>query len=452
MQNLFWCLAGLIGFNILPIIASITLRYERALVSLDSIVLLLLFAFRKGKLAWAFLACFVISESLYGVRQQYPLFNLHNLLDVLPFIRYTNPLVILAGCGVLIVFIGLCALSAHVIAKYYNRPALLGILLLVGLSANVPALTNFDPMRPGRVHVLNNAVYGSTAYELYYKWRAEGSEWGTVDDGRNFYRIKTVNTSFHIWPKGVKTKKVLFLIIESWGQPVNEEEFRIQTKALIRNNNLKVLNIGQLEYSGGTVAAELRDLCSIAPISYKFSLIPEDYASNCLPRKLTEQGYLTVALHGAHAGMYSRNTWYPIVGFQRSYFLDNPLAEVNRCKNFPGFCDVDMIPHVIQELKSHDHIFFYWLTLNSHAPYGKEDLKNTNNLICLQLGLKEGERCNQFRLIKEFFDTLGVSITKSGLTGTEIVLVGDHKPPFFTGNFDQDFVKDKVPYIHLKTH
>ena len=450
MQNLFWYLAGLIGFNVLPIVASVTLRYERALISLDSIILLLLFAFRKRKLAWTFLAGLIISESLYGVRQQYPLFNLHTLLDVLPFIRYANPWVILAGCGVLIVFVGLCAFSGHVIARQYNRPALLGVLLLAGLSANVSALTNFDSTRPGQVHILNKAVYGSTAYELYYKWRADGSEWGAVDDGRNFYPLKTLNTPFYIWPKGVQAKKVLFLMVESWGQAANEKEFNLQTQALTQNNKLKVLKNGQIEYSGGTVAAELRDLCGISPISYRFSVIPEDYASNCLPRKLAEQGYSTVALHGAHAGMYSRNTWYPIAGFQKSYFLNSPLAEVSRCKSFPGFCDVDLIPHVIQELRNNKQIFFYWMTLNSHAPYDEHDLKNANNLICPQIGLKEGERCNQFRLIKEFFDTLGASITKPGLTGTEIVLVGDHKPPFFTGNFDQDFVKDKVPYIHLK--
>ena len=450
MQNLFWHLAGLIGFNLLPIIFSVTLRYERSLISLDSIFLLLLFALQKYKAAWIFLIVFITSEFLYGIRQQYPLFNLHNLLEVLPFIKFANPWILLAGCSIFIIFFGLCKISGHIIARHCNRTALLGVLLLTGLPANIPALTNFHTLKPGGVRILNSSLIGSTSYDLYFKWRIDGSEWGRVSDNNNFYPIKTLNTPFYVWPKDFQAKRILFLMVESWGQVVNEKEFTLQTQALIKNPKLQILHRGHVEYSGGTVAGELRDLCGIVPIKYSFSTIPEEYGINCLPRKLSEQGYATIALHGAHSGMYSRNTWYPTAGFQKSYFLNNPLADVSRCKSFPGFCDVDLIPHVIQELKNHDRIFFYWMTLNSHAPYDKDDLKNTNDQICSELGLKEGERCNQFRLIKEFFDTLGASITKSGLTGTEIVLVGDHKPPFFTGNFDQDFVKGKVPYIHLK--
>lgn len=449
IRNFVLTVSGLLLFSAIPIAASVAMRYSRALISLDLVLIFLLLAAKKRLWSVALILVFVATESFYGFSQAYPLFNLRNAFEALRFLPYANPKLILLGVGALIAFTLVCFLAARMVSLGATRETVAGVLLIVGVGANFSTMTNFDPSLESRVHILNQPVFGSTDYELYYKWRAAGSEWGTANDGENFFPLKTWNTPSLIWPNGPKANKILFIVVESWGRPISDEEYKTELDSLIHNPGLRVLDQGTVTYSGGTVAAELRELCQIVPISYAFQTIPDKFSSRCLPKELASAGYKTIALHAAHAGMYARNLWYPAAGFQHSYFLNHPLAEVSRCHGFPGFCDIDLLPAVTKTLESESKIFFYWMTLNSHAPYDPGDLKAHQESYCKKLALAKGERCNQFLLIKDFFDGLGKALDKESLDGLEVVLVGDHKPPFFTGNYDNEFVKDKVPYIHL---
>lgn len=466
MKKVLLSAAGFLGFSLIPVAASVFFRYERALLSLDTILLFLAFAYKKKTVGRFFLIVFILVEALYGFRKVYPLFNLGTLIEVIPFVRFANPTLVALGVIAFLAFLLVCCLSARFIVRNSSATAILILLLPIGVLANIPPLTNFDPWQTSRVRILGEPLLGSTSYDLFFMWRADVSGWTTHNDGENFYPLRTVSAASSIWPSGALPKKVLFVVVESWGRPTNELEYEIQTQGFTSNKNIEILREGVIDYEGGTVQAELRELCAITPISYAFSHIPANFATRCLPFKLSSQGYRTVALHAAHSGMYARDAWYPIIGFEESYFYNKPLVEVRKCKSFPGFCDVELIPSVISKIGREEKIFFYWMTLNSHMPYDPADLSSKDDSVCRRLDILNSSRCHQFLLVKDLFDHLGVELSSPGLEGIEVVLVGDHNPPFITFmpdmdralgvlktesyEFDKQFIANKVPYLHLR--
>lgn len=450
VRQTFVVLLGLLVLSSVPIAVSLVMRYGRALFSLDVVAIVLMVAWKRRAMAALLILGFVITESIFGFSQAYPLFNLRNVVQAIRFIPFANPFYIVTGFAVFTVFVFIAALGAYIISRGTSKHSIAVVLLALSAAANISILTNFDPAQIGRIYVLNQPIFGSTIYELYYRWRADGSGWGTANDGENFYPLKTTSATATVWPAEPQAPKVLLVVVESWGAPSSAREYEEQVKSLATHPRLRVLDQGNVDYSGGTVAGELRELCQIVPISYAFAKVPQKFSDHCLPQLLGTKGYRTIALHAAHSGMYARDEWYPTIGFQQSYFLNKPLVHVGRCHGFPGYCDVELIPAIADTLIHNDKVFFYWMTLNSHVPYEPGDLKERHVGKCVQLGLADGERCNQFLLIKELFDSIAKKLGIEQLSGLEILMVGDHKPAFFRANYDDDFVKDRVPYLHLQ--
>lgn len=446
--------------------ASIAFGYDRALISLDTILLYLIFSFRRKIVGFGLAIAFVVIEVAYGFRMEYPLFNLGTLLDLIPFVRFANGKIIFFGIISIVIFVFFVYFSYRLIKSNSGNFQILLPLLVVSVFSNVPSLTNFYPNVKYYAPFFHKPIFGSTAYNLYYLWRADVLGITTHYDEDNFYPLKSISVSSLVSLESRFPKKIIYIIVESWGRAVDDSEYKSQTAALVENKNIRILDEGLIRYEGGTVQGELRELCGIVPISYAFASIPEKYAHNCLPYKFKMEGYDTVALHGAHSGMYARDSWYPLIGFEETYFYNKPLANVRKCKGFPGFCDVDLIPAVIERIQKSDRIFFYWMTLNSHVPYDSSDLSSGDRSECGVLRIDEGARCNQFLLVKDLFDHLADALSKSEIHGLEVVLVGDHAPPFFSFNPDMmhalgvleknsknyadQFVDGKVPYIHLQ--
>src|SRR5690606_14876792 len=113
---------------------------------------------------------------------------------------------------------------------------------------------------------------------------------------------------------------------------------------------------------------EFRELCGFLPQTLRIDTVPD--ADKCLPSLLRAQGWQTDAFHGASGKMYRREQWYPDIGFDNSYFLQQMMGSGVLCSNIPGMCDYSIAPRVVQSLQREGRQFTYWLTLNSHAPYG----------------------------------------------------------------------------------
>ena len=70
--------------------------------------------------------------------------------------------------------------------------------------------------------------------------------------------------------------------------------------------------------------------------------------------------------------------------------------------------------------------------------------------MCNRVNLSESsQRCRYFLLQQQFFESLANYIKnhKSELTGVQVIVVGDHNPPFFKEEDRDAFTDNKVPLI-----
>jgi phosphoglycerol transferase MdoB-like AlkP superfamily enzyme len=216
-----------------------------------------------------------------------------------------------------------------------------------------------------------------------------------------------------------------------------------------------VVNKGTIGFEGSTVPGELRELCGIRLLAVhpNPSILP---AGECLPRVFSKKGYTTFGIHGFIGTLFSRNRWYPVLGFDNIWFapeIDEKLTGANRCGiAFHGVCDTDlwkMIVEVNSETAEQKN-FFYWLTLSAHLPV--EYPKDTNLAVCVQFEalVEHKELCYLVLQQRQLFSEIAISITKGELNNTRILLVGDHAPPLLNNETRALFSEELVPYVDIQ--
>lgn len=248
------------------------------------------------------------------------------------------------------------------------------------------------------------------------------------------------------------SRKILFIIAESWGSPGDRRVLNSQIKSIESSDNVRGMTLGSVHAIGATAFAEFRELCGKLPTKLNLKEISEAGLGECWPKMLARQGYRTVSVHGAHGTMYDRLHWYPVIGFQEKIFKENmPIITGEQCYSFPGYCDKNLFEVVGHKLAGNDEIFLYWLTLNSHMPYDRRDIFEYRMGLCEDVfgrGYSEG-LCNYHNLHVQFFEGLAKLIRNSELSGTEVVVVGDHPPIFGDESSKSYFEINKVPFLHF---
>lgn len=137
------------------------------------------------------------------------------------------------------------------------------------------------------------------------------------------------------------------------------------------------------------------------------------------------------------------------MGFKETIFAEHH-SDKKRCSAFNGICDGEMFDTVAQKFANHDKLFFYWLTLTSHASYPKKDIHN-HRLDCNKHGLPKGDICNNFMLHTQFFDGLGELIKRPEMAGVEVIVVGDHMPPLMMREPIHPHIHwQRVSWLHFK--
>jgi len=247
--------------------------------------------------------------------------------------------------------------------------------------------------------------------------------------------------------------KILYVISESWGSLKDSDANNLILKNIIaQKNNFEFINIGSFYTTGATVAGELRELCNMELMNngFAFSRLDRSVFSNCLPNKLLGKGYKTIALHGSNGVLYDRKDWYRNAGFREVFFGENFIG-LPRCRAFNGICDKVLFDIVADSFKKdiNNSLFFYWITLSSHHPYSAEDIYD-RRFICEKFKMNsDGEICRNTHLQTQFFDSLAELIKKPQMKGVEVVVVGDHQPPFFGHDIEHVFPLT-VSYLHFK--
>lgn len=245
-------------------------------------------------------------------------------------------------------------------------------------------------------------------------------------------------------------RDILVVVVEALGQPLDDNTARLLAEPWM---NARVLDRyeftqGTSPYFGSTTNGEIRELCGRWG---NYGDLLEGRDLGCLPNKLRTAGYATKAYHSFDGEMFRRSTWYPNAGFEDMVFADDLLAKgAQACAGvFPGACDEDVPRFLAAELKRAEKPqFVYWLTVNTHLPLAPRDGRCRN--YSAELWKSSPMSCRLFRIYHEVSRKLAAEIIAEDFPPTDILLVGDHMPPFFDRWNRAKFDPQRVPWIRLR--
>jgi hypothetical protein len=257
-----------------------------------------------------------------------------------------------------------------------------------------------------------------------------------------------------VTPQGLAARNLVVIIVEALGAPGNAEDQALfdRTWGAGRWASRYQMSSGKTAYYGSTTNAELREWCGAWADQFSF-----DFAkAHCLPHDFARAGFETISVHAFTAGFFDRDKWYPKIGFEKRLFAKELFGlKASECGGvFVGACDKD-VPPIIGDLLRADpdkRKLVYWLTLNSHLPVPAD--KSLGTTEC-KVGSAQWNRdfpmlCRSYQLQQQLADAIHAEIMKHDFPEADILIVGDHMPPFFQRTVRTRFDPAHVPWIYLK--
>ena len=249
-------------------------------------------------------------------------------------------------------------------------------------------------------------------------------------------------------------RHVLMVVVEAMGLPV-DPMLRSRLVSIFARPELRArydVTSGDTLFYGSTTNGEMRELCGRWG---DYHPLLEKRDDSCLPARLAAKGYHTQAWHSFKGSMFQRTSWYPNVGFQEMRFGERMIgAGAGNCPGvFAGACDADVVPQIADTLKAADKPqFLYWLTVNSHLPVIADARLKTEQCERFDAGLARDfpMSCRLFALFDETGRALAKELAAGDFPATDILIVGDHIPPFFDRHHREQFAGDRVPWILLR--
>lgn len=254
------------------------------------------------------------------------------------------------------------------------------------------------------------------------------------------------------WATG--ERHLVIVMVEAMGQPADPAQRRrlVDLWAPPAVRARYDVAAGETLFYGSTTNAEIRELCGRWG---DYPVLREKADPSCLPARLAARGYETQAWHSFAGTFFERTDWYPNVGFSSARFgPDLVAAGAEGCPGvFPGACDRDVPAMIGAHLRRADRPqFLYWLTVNSHLPVPESGQLHTSE--CERFDPRLGEEypmvCRLFQLFGEVGSELAREIAAPDFPATDILIVGDHIPPFFDRGHREQFEPDRVPWILLR--
>lgn len=252
------------------------------------------------------------------------------------------------------------------------------------------------------------------------------------------------------------TRHIIVVMVESLGLPRGNAEMQRLLFAEYKNNPAirarYDLSQGHNPYYVSTTAGEVRELCGRWGDYYD---LVDRKDSNCMPARLANKGYATHAMHSFIGSFFERDQWYPNIGFQKTEF--GPLLIERGARNcggvFAGACDRDVPKQMADMLKKATKpTFLYFLTVNTHLPVPPG--MNLNNEDCERLSPKLEKAfpqiCRQFVMWHDFNNAMVQEIAAKDFPAADILIVGDHMPPYFDRYHRSQFDPAHVPWLYLR--
>jgi hypothetical protein len=443
-------LLSLVLVAVLPNIALVALAgwldLGRPYVNLDYIFVALLIFTPLRIIGIVLFICLFALDLLASIGQIFLFIRLDNLLYLAKFLPQASGIYQLSIAGLIILLLSLITLFALLprFSKITHALILFNLALLI-YGINVYTVT--DPQkRLWRVKE-NHLVDSQLLFLLDQRSRGFLQSFDISGPALSDKKVYGASSDWFDTISPTNGNRLMLIAGESWGIPHNNE---IQQALLspLKNLTSQIQNFaeGQFDFTGPTVAAELRELCQLSPLHYNLKDAVTGF-ENCLPNQLQKLGYKTYAMHGATGVMYDRIYWYPRAGFSNTTFFETQQWP-RRCFSFPGACDIDMIKNAEQAFMQPEPIFLYWLTLNSHSVYDPRDiLLDTFDCLTFEIPV-DTQTCRNLKLQAQFFFSLAQSIEAGNFSGVEVIIVGDHDP--IITNLEEKaahFVDNKVPWI-----
>lgn len=254
--------------------------------------------------------------------------------------------------------------------------------------------------------------------------------------------------------EGAGGRNVLVVVVEALGDPRTPQVRRLLKEPFAQAglSERYQISFGSTPFYGSTTNGEMRELCDSWQ-SFDYVLKAPNY--QCLPFRMRRAGYQTTAIHSYKGAMFDRTAWYPHVGFDRAMFKDDLVARGARaCEGvFPGACDRDVPKQIGAMLKSADRQqFVYWLTVNSHLPVAPRGTTETEHCEAFspELAATYPQVCRLMKIYDGVARSLVAVSTDPAVPPMDVLIVGDHMPPFFDRWNRSQFSPDTVPYILLR--
>lgn len=419
---------------------------DRSIINLDYFIPLIFLAFRQKILFVLSFTLVSVCDFLVVFAQIFPFIRLSDLVYLLKFSFISSGIYKAYGAFLLIFLI----VQLIVITKLANRNHNKMFLVLFNVSILLYGYhIYFGDSRQINFWKPNRSGMATSQLINYFDYRNRGFVENYEKSGEIFQSAIMSGATSELFKELPTNKKVFLVVNESWGVTHDPLLQKNVLNPVLNNHNIVDVKQRELDFKGFTLGGELRELCQKAPVHFNLKDQVKGF-EKCLPNLFKQQGYQTIAVHGALGLMYDRQDWYPRAGFQKMLFRDQDLNLPNsHCFSFPGNCDYDIARKVTQEFNANDQIFLYWLTLNTHAVYDKRDLV-VDLFTCTKFGIKENTAsCRNLKLQKQFFHTLAQMLKSPAFSGTKVIVVGDHQPPIIKDEISV-FKDSKVPVLEFE--
>lgn len=435
--------------NLLPQIFSHYHGLVRPLINFDYVFVGVLAVFGFRLLGALLLVAFYLLDATVLALQVFPVIRVEDLLLLSRFILL-SPSAYLWGILIAASWISLLVIGVwRLVGNFSRESGLIAFNAVIFLL--IVQVYFLDEGRKGPWRYRNSeAVVASQA--LNYVDLTENSFISQLNSDDQKVSPATYTGELAAWFRKKEedfNSRVLLIVNESWGHDVNQEITNtILSPITSLTSKVADLQVGQASFSGMTLAAELRELCSAVPTSFGLRLVDTGF-EKCLPNRLRAYGFDTYALHGASGLMYDRIYWYPKAGFSETVFFESKVWP-KRCFSFPGACDLDMAEEIPVIFSGPGKKFVYWLTLNSHAVYDLRDLR-TDTFDCGYFEVDdESMTCRNLKLQAQFFESIARLVVDPRMRGVTVRIISDHPPPIFDQKeFAKYFEYSTVPWLEF---
>lgn len=216
------------------------------------------------------------------------------------------------------------------------------------------------------------------------------------------------------------------------------------------------VDAGVIPKEGGTVEAEIRELCQ-SQVRSKYPNPKYLPRNNCLPDLLAEEGYQITGIHGNSSRMFSRHVWWKGLGIERRYFTHDIARITGRKRHCPptvfesARCDEDAL-FVLKKkvLQQPGKQFVHWLTINAHQPVQHPDTTLTDVRCSDRAIFQEVPKlCREIQFQHALTSMLAEVAQDPPPGEVAFIVVGDHGVSFTMDNDKVYIRRGYVPYVVL---